>query len=141
MTSADAASPWNEERLAGLHRVVLRELLRLFSPPPGAEGGGAGRPVRGGVRPPGLPDTTRVVPWDGHDPDTSLGYDLPLVDRTGAYEGGSPGIWRPCPPSYAPSSRGTSPGPRTRTARRCTTSPGGEADGRRHSGRRHSGRA
>ncbi|WP_329388844.1 hypothetical protein OG625_34585 [Streptomyces sp. NBC_01351] len=82
MTSADVPSPWSEYEQTDLHRVTLRALLRYVSPPPGGEGGGGpGRPVRGVVQPPGRPDTTRVVLWDGHDLDTSLAYDFPLVGR------------------------------------------------------------
>ncbi len=85
MTSAEVPSPWAEEDLTRLHRVAVRALLRHVSPAPGAEGarGGAGRPVRGVVQPPGRPDTTRVVLWDGRDPDSSLAYDLPLVGPCG----------------------------------------------------------
>ncbi len=82
MPSADAPSPWTEEDLNRLHRVVVRALQRHVSPAPGAEGaaGGEGRPVRGVVQPPGRPDTTRVVLWDGRDLDSSVAYDLPLVE-------------------------------------------------------------
>ncbi|MDX3537543.1 hypothetical protein PV721_24860 [Streptomyces sp. MB09-01] len=84
MTSADAPSPWTGEDLNRLHRVAVRALQRHVSPAPGAEGaaGGAGRPVRGVVQPPECPDTTRVVLWDGRDLDSSVAYDLPLVDAS-----------------------------------------------------------
>ncbi|MEV7526270.1 hypothetical protein [Streptomyces sp. NPDC091371] len=84
MTSADASSsPWTEDDLTEFHRIVLWALLRYVSPPPGAEEAGAGRLVRGVLPPPGRPEFTRVVLWDGHDPATSVAYDLPLVDPSG----------------------------------------------------------
>ncbi|MFD7259856.1 hypothetical protein [Streptomyces sp. NPDC059874] len=82
MTSADVPSPWSEYDLTDPHRVALRALLRYVSPPPGGEGGGGpGRLVQGVVQPPGRPDTTRVVLWDGRDLGTSLAYDFPPAGR------------------------------------------------------------
>ncbi|MET9689935.1 hypothetical protein ABZY81_15880 [Streptomyces sp. NPDC006514] len=80
MTPSDARSDRTEGELTDLHRTVLWALLRHVSPAPGAQRPGAGRPVRGVLQPPGRPGLTRVVLWDGHDPGTSVAYDLPLVD-------------------------------------------------------------
>ncbi|MEU9300842.1 hypothetical protein [Streptomyces sp. NPDC048269] len=80
MTSPEAPSAWTQDQLTDLHRTVLWALLRYVSPPPGAGRADAGRPVRGVLQPPGPPEVTRVVLWDGHDLDTSVAYDLPLVD-------------------------------------------------------------
>ncbi|MFB6617844.1 hypothetical protein ACFCV9_27120 [Streptomyces sp. NPDC056367] len=84
MASADAPSPWSEDDLAEFHRIVLWALLRCVSPPPGAEEHCSGRPVRGVLRPPGRPEHTRIVLWDGHDTATSVAYDLPLLAPDGS---------------------------------------------------------
>ncbi|MFD7554872.1 hypothetical protein ACFV9E_10100 [Streptomyces sp. NPDC059835] len=71
---------YTEDDLDGLHRIAVWAMLRHVSRPPG---GTDGRPVRGVLAPPGRPDITRVVLWDGADTAGSVAYDLPLVHPAG----------------------------------------------------------
>lgn len=73
------------------------------------------------------PDTVRLYLDRTAGPPERIGVDIALRDEEGRVRGGSRGPGPRCRPSYGPSSAGTPPRPRTRTARRCTTSRTGDA--------------
>ncbi|MGW8354448.1 hypothetical protein [Streptomyces wedmorensis] len=78
----DALSPdGDEEGLADLHRILMRQLLRFTSAP--LSGTTDVRLVRGVLLPPERRGITRVVLWDGRRPEGSVAYDVPLIHPRG----------------------------------------------------------
>ncbi|NEC10208.1 hypothetical protein [Streptomyces sp. SID7909] len=78
MTFSRDYGAWGGEALTELHRTLMWQMLRFVSVP---LAGDTCQVVRGVLQPPERCDVTRVVMWDGRDLDSSVAYDLPLIEN------------------------------------------------------------